>query len=49
MFNCYLIISILDEKSFQTFAIYCGLALHHAKVGRAHVIKGLKLRVSIVV
>lgn len=21
-----------DEKSFQTFAIYCGLALHHAKL-----------------
>lgn len=22
-----------DEESFETFAIYCGLALHHAKVG----------------
>jgi hypothetical protein len=22
----------LDEQSFQTFATYCGLALHHAKV-----------------
>ena len=21
-----------DEESFETFAIYCGLALHHAKV-----------------
>ena len=21
-----------DEKAFQTFAVYCGLALHHAKV-----------------
>ena len=21
-----------DEKSFQTFSIYCGLALHHAKL-----------------
>ena len=21
-----------DEESFKTFAIYCGLALHHAKV-----------------
>ena len=24
-----------DEESFETFAIYCGLALHHAKV-RVH-------------
>ena len=24
-----------DEESFETFAIYCGLALHHAKVGLA--------------
>ena len=30
----HVIIPLLDEKSFQTFAIYCGLALHHAKVGR---------------
>lgn len=22
-----------DEESFETFAVYCGLALHHAKVG----------------
>lgn len=22
-----------DEESFEAFAIYCGLALHHAKVG----------------
>lgn len=21
-----------DEESFETFAVYCGLALHHAKV-----------------
>ncbi len=21
-----------DEEAFETFAIYCGLALHHAKV-----------------
>ena len=21
-----------DEEAFQTFAVYCGLALHHAKV-----------------
>lgn len=24
-----------DEESFETFAIYCGLALHHAKVRTA--------------
>jgi hypothetical protein len=24
-----------DEEAFETFAVYCGLALHHAKV-RAH-------------
>lgn len=23
----------MDEESFETFAVYCGLALHHAKVG----------------
>ena len=23
-----------DEKAFQTFAVYCGLALHHAKVSK---------------
>ena len=22
----------LDEEAFQTFAVYCGLALHHAKL-----------------
>ena len=21
-----------DEEAFETFAVYCGLALHHAKV-----------------
>lgn len=21
-----------DEEAFQTFAVYCGLALHHAKL-----------------
>lgn len=26
-----------DEESFETFAIYCGLALHHAKVGYSHI------------
>jgi cAMP and cAMP-inhibited cGMP 3',5'-cyclic phosphodiesterase 10 len=24
--------SSADEESFETFAIYCGLALHHAKL-----------------
>ena len=24
-----------DEESFETFAVYCGLALHHAKVSFA--------------
>lgn len=43
----HLIIPILDEKSFQTFAIYCGLALHHAKVGKAsYMSMGLELHVS---
>ena len=23
-----------DEQAFETFAVYCGLALHHAKVRR---------------
>ena len=23
-----------DEKSFEMFAVYCGLALHHAKVSK---------------
>ena len=27
---------IPDEQSFQTFATYCGLALHHAKVKFPH-------------
>lgn len=28
-----------DEKAFQTFAVYCGLALHHAKVSKQQVFK----------
>jgi cAMP and cAMP-inhibited cGMP 3',5'-cyclic phosphodiesterase 10 len=26
------VFTIADEESFETFAIYCGLALHHAKL-----------------
>ena len=26
-----------DEQSFQTFAVYCGLALHHAKVSTINI------------
>ena len=25
-----------DEEAFETFAVYCGLALHHAKVSRLY-------------
>ena len=31
--ECEFLFCLLDEKAFQTFAVYCGLALHHAKVG----------------
>lgn len=45
----YVIIPMLDEKSFQTFAIYCGLALHHAKVGKASCMSmGFELHVIII-
>lgn len=26
-----------DEESFETFAVYCGLALHHAKVRNTYI------------
>ncbi len=39
-----LIIPILDEKSFQTFAIYCGLALHHAKVCKTVLVHRVHLK-----
>ena len=28
----YLLYCQQDEESFKTFAVYCGLALHHAKL-----------------
>jgi hypothetical protein len=30
-----------DEESFETFAIYCGLALHHAKVKITHILMSI--------
>lgn len=34
-----------DEEAFETFAIYCGLALHHAKVSRIEIPSGTCLSV----
>lgn len=31
-----------DEEAFQMFAVYCGLALHHAKVSYRSVFRFMK-------